>query len=107
MATTPFSLTVAIDRLDEGTYRASVPSRFVVEASTIEELMDRLKIALDPILKETVVDDESEGPSLQDDSEHRATIQATALRGDALLAYAARHPAPRSWYDEAGWDDGD
>jgi hypothetical protein len=104
------SLTITIDRTEEGRFRAEVADhpRLVIEHDELSELVEHLKRNLDMIavmpdgnlfLFETKAHDDIH------EADARAEVERTALRNESLDALIDRYPVPAEWGNEPGWSD--
>ncbi len=104
------SLTITIDRTEEGRFRAEVADhpRLVIEHDKLSELVEDLKRNLDMI---AVMPDgrlflfEAKALDETDEAATRAEIERTALRNESLDALIDRYPVPAEWGNEPGWSD--
>jgi hypothetical protein len=104
------SLTITIDRIDGGRFRAEVAEdpRLVIEHGDLPGLIEELKQKLDMI----VVTDDGKRLLLEfktsddtADAADRAQVEKTALRNEDLDELVDRYPVPAEWGDESGWSD--
>jgi hypothetical protein len=98
------SLTITIDRIEGGAFRAAVTDcpGFVIERPDLPGLVAELKRSLDRI----VIDANGRlALHLSDalEAAARATVEASALRNEELDELIDRHPVPAGWGREPGW----
>ena len=104
------SLTITIDRTEEGRFRAEVAEqpRLIIEHDELSELVEDLKRNLDLI---AVMPDGSlmvfdvKASRDADEVSARAEVERTALRNEELDTLIDRYPVPADWGDEPGWSD--
>jgi hypothetical protein len=99
------SLTITIDRIEGGSFRAEVADRpgLVIERADLTGLIEELKRTLDALSiapdgtlllrPETV------------EAAARAIVEKSALRNSELDELIDEYPVPPDWGDEPGWLD--
>jgi hypothetical protein len=104
------SLTITIDRTDEGLFRAEVSDRerTVIERANLRELAEELKQKIDLI---TVAPDgllafQITGSRQDNEAVARGAVESTALRREELDKLIEKYPVPSDWGEEPGWTDG-
>ncbi len=104
------SLTITIDRTEQGRFRALVAEqpRLVIESDDLSELVEELKQNLDLI---AVMPDgrllliDTKAYSQTDEAAARAEVERAALRNEELDELIDRYPVPAEWGSEPGWSD--
>lgn len=104
------SLTITIDRTEQGRFRAEVGAhpRVVIEGEDLTCVVEELKQRLDLIAVSAdgslslVEAKSSVDPS---DTEARAAVEKDALRNEELDDLMTRYPIPSDWGKEPGWAD--
>ena len=91
------SVTITIDRTDDGTFRAELTAdpKVVIEGADLAGLVEELKDRLDAI-------------SVAADGEvffFNTKAARPALRNEELDALIERYPVPPDWGNEPGWAD--
>ena len=106
------SLTITIDRTEEGLFRAEFTehSRSVVEHADLSGLVEELKRRLDLIAVTTdgrILLNQVETCDDAEDAAARAEVERAALRNEELDELIDRHPVPvpAEWGSEPGWMD--
>jgi hypothetical protein len=104
------SLTITIDRTEQGRFRAEVTEhpRLVIEHDDLSELVEELKRNLDTI---AVMPDgrlllvEAKTGHDAEEVAARAEVERSALRNEELDELIDRYPVPAEWGNEPGWAD--
>lgn len=105
------SLTITIDRTQEGLFRAEVAEhpRHIIENDDLSKLVEELKQTLDmlavtPDGRLSLFEAKRAGDVDLDDAA-RAEVERTALRNEELDELIDRYPVPAKWGEEPGWSD--
>ena len=106
------SLTITIDRTEEGLYRAEVAEhpRHIIENDDLSKLVEELKQTLDMIAvtpdgRLLLFEVKRAGDFDGDDAAARAEVERTVLRTEELDELIDRYPVPSEWGEEPGWSD--
>ncbi len=104
------SLTITIDRTDEGLFRAEVSDRerTVIERADLRELAEELKRKIDliAVAPDGLLAFQVKGFRQDDEVVARAAVESTALRREELDRLIETYPVPSDWGEEPGWTDG-
>jgi hypothetical protein len=104
------SLTITIDRTEDGRFRAMVAEepRLIIERDELSAVVEALKQDLDTI---AVMPDGSlllmgaKARDQPDETAARADVERGALRNVDLDELIKRYPVPAEWGAEPGWSD--
>ena len=104
------SLTITIDRTEEGRFRALVAEQpgLVIEHDEFSEFVEELKRSLDVI---AVMPDgrlllfQAKGFNQADEAAARAELERTGIRNEELDELIGRYPVPAEWGNDPGWSD--
>jgi hypothetical protein len=104
------SLTITIDRTEEGRFRAVVAEqpRLVMEHGDLSDLVEDLKQNLDMIAVQPdggLLLIQAKAGNQVDEATARAEVERTALRNEELDELIDRYPVPAEWGNEPGWLD--
>jgi hypothetical protein len=104
------SLTITIDRTEEGRFRALVAEqpRVVMEHDDLSALVEELKQNLDMIAVQPdggLLLIQAKAGNQVDEAAARGEIERMALRNEELDELIDRYPVPAEWGNEPGWSD--